>query len=303
MKHFQYLGKMLSYICCFIYRREVSKSPIGHHSYKWSKALFVSNLFVHCILYIYTYYNFSNNFKVEINNLTKFIVFSTYVGLRFVFAFLEQDPFTDLIFEIEMYDLQKKVLFYQHKSLHNKYYGKRVVSKFLFIVILVFFYYIVGVFFSYTNVKIVDRIILFTAIVIFNISSLPFTVLFVYFAYEIFLRYKRLHTLFRNELNSVNKNCYEQFLDNYRLLFFQLSRVQYKFSICFGSGTTLFYCYTYFLLLCLMRDALVTYHYPLILFFIVKVFLEMYLIASVAGNITKEVNLLLLTKKLIYIVL
>lgn len=294
MKHFQYLGNILSYICCFIYSREVSKSPIGHHScYKWSKALFVLNLFVHCILYIYTYYNFSNNFKVEINNLTKFIVFSTYVGLRFVFAFLEQDLFTDLIFEIEMYDLQKQVLFYQHKSLHNKSYGKRVVSTLFFIIILVLFYYIVGVFFSYTNAKTVEHIILFIAIVILSMSSLPFTVLFVYFAHEIFLRYKSLHTFFINELNSVNKHCHEQFLDNYRLLFFQLSRAQYKFTICFGSGITIFYCYTYFLLLCYMRDALVTYHYPLILFLIVKVFLEMCLIASVAGNISKEVKLLL----------
>lgn len=297
VKHFQHLEKILFYLCCFVYTREVSKSLIGHHSYKWSKALFVLNLSVHCILYIYTYYNFYNNFKIEINNLTKFIVCSAYTGLRFVFAFLEQDPFTDLIFEIEMYDLQKQVLFYQHKSLHNKYYGKRVVSALLFIVTLVLFHYIVGIYFSYTNAKSLDQIILFTVVVAMSMSSLPFTVLFVYFAYEIFLRYKSLHTYFINELNAVNKNCHEQFLDNYRLLFFQLSRAQYKFIICFGSGTTIFYCYTYFLLLFYMRDALVVYHYPLILFLIVKVLLELYLIASFAGNITKEVNLLFLTEQ------
>lgn len=292
VKHFQHLGKALSYICCFTYKREHCKRAVCHHSYKWSKSMFALNLFVHFICYIFTYCNFFKNFQVEINNLTKFIVCSAYAGLRFALAFLEQDPFTNLISEIQIYDVKKKILFHQHRSLHKQQYGKLVVYALTFILIFVLFYYIVGVMFSYTNTNTSDRVILLTAIVVLNLPSLPFTVLFVYFAYEIFVRYKSLHKYFLNELNFVNENCNEKFLDDYRLLFFQLSKVQYKFNICFGSGTSIFYCFSYFIMLCSMRDALVVYHHPLILFLIMKVIFEVYLIANFAGNIPQEVNLL-----------
>lgn len=292
-QHFRFIRNILTWLDLFVYKEELSQSRNSYHTYYFSKLLFIKSCVLFYGFFITTFHAYM--FSLTVTPTALFVIDFVYGLFSFFFVYFERQRFLDLLFEIDVFDKVKLVCKHQRQPTHNTKYGKIsglvFLSVFFFlaiVVVLVTFYSFKQTFWIFTNLQL--RSITACQILLSNVLSFRFSVLFIFFSYEIAIRYRNLNTKIVLAIDDALDGRKEAVLDRYRLLYFQLSRIQNKFNKYFGIAITIFFCHAYLRIICLFMQILSQVFLLYSIVFILKNFIEIYVVVKFAELIKKEVS-------------